>query len=65
MIGRMYRYLRASRYMTQEYVAGMIGISRFTLSRYETGIVEIPITVALKLNKIYGLQQSEVDSMKL
>ena len=51
--------------MTQEYAASMVGISRFTLSGYESEKVRIPLTVSLRLNKLYHLSESEVDGFMM
>ena len=61
MTGRDFKYIRFRHSMTQEYAASMVGISRFTLSSYESGRTGIPITVSLKLNKLYNLDENEVE----
>lgn len=61
MTGRDLKYIRFRRCMTQEYAASMVGISRFTLSSYEACRTDIPITVSIKLNKLYNLDADEVD----
>lgn len=61
MIGKDLKYMRFRRSMTQEYVANTIGISRFALSGYESGRTCVPLTVAIKLNKLYDLDEAEVD----
>ena len=62
MTGRDLKYIRFRNSMTQEYVASVVGISRFTLSSYESGRTGIPITVSLKLNKLYNLDADDVDA---
>ncbi|MBQ3125420.1 MAG: helix-turn-helix transcriptional regulator [Clostridia bacterium] len=61
MTGRDLKYIRFRHSMTQEYVASIVGISRFTLSSYEAGRTGIPITVSLKLNKLYNLDEDDVE----
>ncbi len=61
MTGRDLKYIRFRNSMTQEYAASMVGISRFTLSSYESGRTGIPITVSLKLNKLYNLDENDVE----
>lgn len=61
MTGKAYKSIRYRHYMTQESVASMIGISRFTLSAYESDKVSIPITVSMKLNRIYNMDEDEID----
>ena len=47
--------------MTQEYVAEMIGISRFALSWYEQERSEMPITTVLRLIRLYNISNSEFE----
>ncbi len=61
MTGKDLKYIRFRNSMTQEYVASMVGISRFTLSSYEAGRTGVPITVSLKLNKLYRLNEDDVE----
>lgn len=61
MTGKDYKSIRYKRYMTQEFAAKMIGISRFTLSHYERNEVKIPLTVSIKLNKLYNMNEDEID----
>ena len=61
MTGNEYRSLRCKKHMTQEYVARLIGISRAALSGYEAERFDIPLLVALKLNRLYGIRDDEFD----
>lgn len=61
MNGLDYKYRRHRLKLTQTQVAKAINVSRYTLSGYETGRVEIPITVAFKLSKLYGLSELEIN----
>jgi DNA-binding XRE family transcriptional regulator len=63
MNGLDYKYRRHRLNLTQSYVAKEIDISRYTLSGYETGRVEIPITVAFRLSKLYGITESEINKV--
>ena len=47
--------------MTQEYAAIVVGISRYTLSGYESERVGIPITTALRLHRLYNMTSEEVE----
>ena len=55
MNGRYYKLLRKKYAMTQDDVAMLIGISRHSLSTYEQEHSDMPVTVALRLNKLYGI----------
>lgn len=61
MYGKDYKYLRFKYYISQDVAARIAGISRHTLSIYEAGRSEVPLTVALKLNKLFDLTEAEVD----
>ena len=39
--------------LSQTEVANEVGISRYTLAKYETGQSDIPITIAIKLNILF------------
>lgn len=65
MTGKDYKHIRFRNYMTQEYAASMVGISRFTLSGYESDKVRIPLIVSLRLNKLYNLTEAEVDGFMM
>lgn len=62
--GTEFRYLRLKRWMSQKSVAEAIGVSRGTLSRYELEKADMPITVTLKLSKLFKLTESELMSVK-
>ncbi len=55
MNGMKYRAKRRHMRMSMQHVAHMLGISRHTLANYETGKSSMPITVYIRLNRIYGL----------
>ncbi len=52
--GHIYKYRRGKLGVTQQEAARSIGISRRSLSNYERGYSRIPLTIALKLDKLYG-----------
>ncbi len=49
LTGQYYKAKRRNLKLSQTEVAKGIGVSRYTLARYETGKVDIPITVAIRL----------------
>lgn len=61
MTGKDYKRIRFRMNITQKDAADMIGISRFALSGYESGRVGIPITVSMKLNRLYRLSDSDIN----
>lgn len=61
MNGLDYKYRRHKLNMTQTRVAKVVGVSRYTLSGYETGRTSIPITVAFRLAKLYGISEMEMN----
>ena len=61
MTGKNYKSMRYKNYMTQEFVANTIGISRFSLSAYESDMVDIPLSESIKLNKLYNIDEADID----
>lgn len=53
-------YLRRKCGMTQKEVAKALGISRNTLSAYENGKSDIPLTVTLRLARLYEFEFFDV-----
>lgn len=51
-IGDRLRHLRTSKNLTQEEVGRLLGVSKATVNRYETGEIDIKRTTALKLSSI-------------
>lgn len=47
--------LREDHDYTQEYVAKYLNINRVVYNRYENGIREIPISLLIKLSKLYNV----------
>jgi transcriptional regulator with XRE-family HTH domain len=50
--------LREDNDYTQEYIAKYLKINRVVYNRYENGIREIPISLLIKLSKLY---QTSID----
>ena len=48
------RQLREQKQLTQEQIAGLLGISRSTYTYYETGTTEPPISRLIRLHEIYN-----------
>ena len=61
MYGNYYKRLRKKNFLTQECVADIVGISRHSLSKYENHDTDMPITVAIKLNILFGID--DIDSL--
>ena len=40
---------------TQDYVAKYLNVNRVVYNRYENGIREIPISILIKLSKLYNV----------
>lgn len=53
-------YLRKSRGITQQQLADLSGVDRSSISRYENGDVEIPITQAMRLCDALGMPYAEM-----
>lgn len=51
--GEEYRRMRIENNLSQYEVARSVGISRHSLSNYEYGKVDMPLTVSLRLNNYY------------
>ena len=54
-IGQRLKQLRVEKKMTQEDVGNMIGVTKATVNRYETGEIDIKRTVAVKLSKVFNV----------
>ena len=54
-IGEKIRELRESENMTQENLAGILGIARPTLSHYEKGKLQVPHELIKKIAKHFGV----------
>lgn len=46
--------------LTQQEVADYLKISRNTLSVYESGKTDIPLTVFIRISKLYGCDIDEI-----
>ena len=49
------RDLREDNDWKQEYVAGKLGITQTTYSKYELGKINVPIEMLMKLADLYGV----------
>ena len=47
--------LREDYDFTQDYVAKYLNVNRVVYNRYENGIREIPISILIKLSKLYNV----------
>ena len=61
MTGRDFKYRRFKQYMPQEYAASMVGISRYTLSGYESERVAMRITTAMRLHRLYDMSGEDIE----
>ena len=50
-IGKRIKLLRDSKGFTQEELGKLVGVSKATINRYETGEIDIKRTIAIKLGK--------------
>lgn len=51
--GLYYKIKRRTMRLSQTEVANDVGVSRYTLAKYETGEAQIPITVDIKLKSYF------------
>lgn len=58
--GKECRRIRNSLKISQKEVAESIGISRHSLSNYEYGNIDMPLTVSLRLNQYYRRKSKEM-----
>lgn len=58
--GQMLRMYRKQRGMTAKDVADKVGVARATVSRYETGDIEVSISMAEKLAKALGISPMDL-----
>ena len=52
-IGQRLKQLRDEKQLTQEDVGNIIGVTKATVNRYETGEIDIKRTIAVKLSKVF------------
>lgn len=52
-----YKRKRRNLKISQTELANDIGISRYTLAKYELGMTDIPITVAIKLKNLFDEEE--------
>ncbi len=56
--------LREDHDYTQEYVAKYLKINRVVYNRYENGIREIPVSLLIKLSKLYNVSTDYLLNLK-
>ncbi len=59
-LGEVLKEYRIKNNMTQEFVAEAIGVSRQTVSKWETGISEPSTSNLLAVAKLYGVPAEEI-----
>jgi len=52
--------LRTNKGLSREKAAVLMNISGLTLARYENGITDLPMKIADKMTKLYGVQIEEI-----
>lgn len=58
--GREYKRVRLELELSQYEVASSIGISRYSLSNYECGKADMPLTVCMRLYRYYTRREKEI-----
>lgn len=59
-LGEVLRKYRTERNMTQEFVAGSLGVSRQAVSKWEKGVSDPSTSNLLALAKLYGVSAEEL-----
>ena len=59
-IGQRLKQLRDAKDFTQEDVGKMIGVTKATINRYETGEIDIKRTVAIKLAEVFNVSPAYI-----
>lgn len=59
-IGHRIKYLRELKRLTQEELGKTIGVNKATINRYETGIIDIKRTTAIKLAKVFDVSPAYI-----
>ena len=62
-LGQVLKDLRTQNNMTQEFVAGKLGVSRQAVSKWENGTSEPSTTNLMSIAKLYGISVHELLSM--
>lgn len=60
MLVKDLKYFRKQRKLSQEQVAKLIGVSRSTYSGYELGYFSPPIDKAIKLKKLFNIDDDRI-----
>ena len=59
-IGHRIKYLRELKKLTQEELGKIIGVNKATVNRYETGIIDIKRTTAIKLAEVFDVSPAYI-----
>ena len=59
-IGQRLKQLRDEKQLTQEDVGNIIGVTKATVNRYETGEIDIKRTIAVKLSKVFDVSPAYI-----
>ena len=59
-IGQRIKYLRELQGLTQEELGKLIGVNKATINRYETGIIDIKRTTAIKLAQVFSVSPADI-----
>lgn len=59
-IGQRLKQLREEKKLTQEDVGNLIGVTKATVNRYETGEIDIKRTIAIKLSKVFNVSPAYI-----
>lgn len=59
-IGQRLKQLREAKGFTQEDVGKMIGVTKATINRYETGEIDIKRTIAIKLAEVFNVSPAYI-----
>ena len=59
-IGHRIKELRELKKLTQEDLGNIIGVNKATINRYETGVIDIKRTTAIKLSKVLDVSPAYI-----
>lgn len=63
LLGRKIRVLRESRNLTQEQIAGILGISRQKYARIENGANNITLDILTKISDVLEIKVSDITNV--
>ena len=58
------RHSTRQHHMSQVEVAAHVGVTQSSLSHYEAGVREVPLAVALRLGALYGVEVTDIASVR-